>query len=411
VILPGAETFPGGDGVPPVVNIVETLESYRAASAAVAATGPAVAPAIAPVIAPSGSPATPGISAAMVNSVSVETPHGFRTFELHSGDILANPADLLVISAPEAPGPRATGMLAEAMQKRFGMAIDVSHIWMNFGAGISVCRQAAPEGLPFRHVLTLRIADAEPSADASDLYDRAVQAAFASIATQEFIGLSFRSIALPVLDRKRIRSYDAAVSALLHQAFFWLRHSAHTEVVRLFVYEREDLIAWNHAMNVTLGRSFVDSTSEEIAGRLCQEIVSKIDRGVLSGPLNELETPLRTAIAVPENICVQTVATFGRKLAEAVTEQLCRSQGLPLKRELMMNIEAVRCNKLVAEWICSYLHSLRVFGNEGVHSLGSKNAVTPSQLCSDDLLTILCAIRSVISFWDKYAKTSLSANG
>jgi hypothetical protein len=343
--------------------------------------------------------------AALINSVSVETPHGFRIFELQHGDILSINTDLLVISAPDNTGQRAGGMLAEQLMTRFGFAVEVPHTSIDFGGGVSAWMQTGTPDLLFKHLLTLRIAEPTPQANAentADLYDRVVRAAFASIATQEFLGHTFRSIALPVLDRKRIANYEAAIRSLLHYAFLWLRQSHHTDVVRLFIYEERDLRLWSAAMDMTLGRSFVDAGNEAMLRGLCHEIIAKINGGVLAGPLAELETPLRMSISSPDKICVQTVATFGRKLAETITEQLCIANNLPIKRELLMNIEAIRVAKVTAEWITSYLHSLRVFGNEGVHSLSGKHAVLPSQLSSDDLMTILCAIRALMNYWSAH---------
>jgi len=343
--------------------------------------------------------------ATLINSVSVETPHGFRTFELHFGDILSSPTDLLVISAPESTCDRADGMLAEQLFKRFGFAVEAPQTRINFGGGVTAWMQPGVGGLLFEHLLTLCIADADPRHGPGDLYDRAVRAAYASIATHEFLGNTFQSISLPVIDRKRITNYEAAVRTLLNYTFIWLRRSTHTEIVRLFVYEEADLRAWDSAMNTTLGRSFVDASNEVVARSLCCEIVAKINQGVLAGPLAELETPLRAAMSAPAKLCVQTIATFGRKLAETVTEQLCLFHGLPLKRDLLMNIEAIRLAKVVADWIPSYLHTLRVFGNEGVHSLAGKRAVMPSQLSGDDLLTILCGVRALMTFWTNLPKT------
>jgi hypothetical protein len=107
-------------------------------------------------------------------------------------------------------------------------------------------------------------------------------------------------------------------------------------------------------------------------------------------------------VADPDRLCVQTIATFGRKLAELMTEQLCRDLDLPLARDLLTNIETVRNTHMLAGWISSYLHSLRVFGNEGVHSLAAKRSVVPARLSPEDLLSILCAIRSVLRFWDEW---------
>ena len=55
----------------------------------------------------------------------------------------------------------------------------------------------------------------------------------------------------------------------------------------------------------------------EIGGNtLARNFESDTDR---DGIFDELDESLRNALANPDRLCVQTIATFGRKLAEVVT--------------------------------------------------------------------------------------------
>ena len=348
--------------------------------------------------------ASAGCPPALVNAVSVETPQGLRTFELHSGDILGDRTDLLVISTHHNPRQPPTGHLVSTLKERFGFSVDVNPHWISFGEGVSACVQGGDDRVPFRTLLTMRIARSGSQADPIAFYDRAVRATFAATAALEFMGGSFATLSLPVLSGRRIVDYPAAVQSLLRHAFAWLRRSRDTEVVRYYVFEPDELQQWDQAMNTSLGRSYVDAAHEFVARSLCQEIVARIDGGGLSKAPADLAASLRHALSDPERLSVQTVATFGRKLAEAVTEELCCVLGIAVQRELINNIEAVRRGSVVADWIVSYLHSLRVFGNEGVHSLAGKRQVIPSRLSSEDLVSLLSAIRALMSFWEEWSK-------
>lgn len=341
----------------------------------------------------------PSPPATQVNAVSVETPHGLRTFELYSGDIFSHEADLFVISTHHRAGESASGLLVEALKERFDLEVDVSEAMIRFGGGISACVQPANERAPFQELLTMRIAAPRLQQDPVGFYDRAIQSTFAAIALREFLGGRFETVSLPVLVRQGIVDYSLAVRSLLRHALTWLRQSRRTNLVRYFVYYPDELAEWDDAMNASLGRTYVDTAGESVLRGLCHEIVSAIDSGVLRGFFDDLDHSLRNALANPDRLCVQTIATFGRKLAEDVTHQLCRDLEIPLGRDLLTNIEAVRKSKMLAAWIASYLHSLRVFGNEGVHSLAVKRGVVPTELSTEDLLSILCAVRAVIQFW------------
>jgi hypothetical protein len=339
-----------------------------------------------------------------INTVSVETPHGFRTFELHHADILAMPADLVVISTHPRLGDPPTGKILRALHDRFQFVVEAMPIWIRFEEGICACRQEGNASVPFRHLLTMRIAENRKQSDPQEFYDRAIRATFASVAALEFLGHPLSTIALPVLSGQRIIGYDAAVRSLLRYAFLWLRKSSSTELIRYFVHDAEQLQAWDDAMNVCLGRTYLTAGNESVVTGLRQEIVARIDAGALASAPGELAESLRRALADPRGLSVQMIAAVGRRTAEWVTEEMCRSLAIPIHRELVNNIEAVRKSRATADWIVSYLHSLRVFGNEAIHALAAKQGVipVPAQLSSEDLASILCAIRVVLSFWNAW---------
>jgi hypothetical protein len=342
---------------------------------------------------------SPG-TARQVNAVSVETPTGLRTFELYEGDIFSQSSDLLVISTdPQRDKP---GQLIEVLQDRFQFQVETGCNFMDLGGGIAACTQNGEGAAPFGKLLTMCIAPPRLQKDPAAFYDRAIRSTFAAVAALEFLGCEFKTVSLPVLVRQGIEEYAPAVRSLLKHALAWLRQSRHTQSVRYYILNPRELAEWDAAMNTFLGRTYVDTDSEAAFTSLSRDIVHQIDGGSLAGYFSELEAPLRKAVADPDRLCVQTIATFGRKLAELITEQLCRDLDLPIARDLLTNIETVRNSNMLAGWISSYLHSLRVFGNEGVHSLAAKRSVVPARLSSEDLLSILCAIRSVLRFWDEW---------
>ncbi len=340
-------------------------------------------------------------TARQVNAVSVETPTGLRTFELFEGDLFSHPTDLLVISTDPQRDQRSQLILM--LKERYGFTVEANCNFMDMGGDIAACTQPGGIGdAPFQQLLTMCIAPPRLQKDPAAFYDRAIRSTFAAIAALEFLGHEFRSVSLPVLVRQGIQDYAPAVRSLLKHALAWLRQSRHTQAVRYYVLNPRELAEWDAAMNSSLGRTYVDTHGEAALTSLCRDVVHQIDGRVLSRHFVELEAPLRKAVADPDRLCVQTIATFGRKLSELMTEQLCRDLDLPIARDLLTNIESVRNSNMLAGWITSYLHSLRVFGNEGVHSIAAKRSVVPARLSPEDLLSILCAIRATLRFWDEW---------
>ncbi len=334
-----------------------------------------------------------------INSVLIESSSGLRTFELVQGDILADPADLLVLSTHHNPKIQPTGLIISSIKNSFGFDIDVSNKWLNFSGGILSCIQIPPKNFPFSCILIMRIADSQKQDDPVHYYDTAVQGTFSSICALEFTGKAFSTISLPVLSGQRVIDYQQAVASLLRHGVEWLRRSIYTKRLRYYVFEEAGMAAWDDAMNACLGRSYVDTGKKSILCGLCREIVHVIDKydvadEIFARILNEL----RDTLGQPNHISPQRVAIVGHKLAEYVAERLCQIANVTVKRELVNNIEALRKTK-VADWVLSYLNSLRVFGNESVHEIGSRRDKVPSCLGENDLVSILSAIRSVIDFW------------
>jgi hypothetical protein len=52
----------------------------------------------------------------------------------------------------------------------------------------------------------------------------------------------------------------------------------------------------------------------------------------------------------------------------------------------------------VADWICRYLHTLRVFENESAHEKGHERRTPPALSEADIALCFFCILR-VLDFW------------
>jgi hypothetical protein len=89
---------------------------------------------------------------------------------------------------------------------------------------------------------------------------------------------------------------------------------------------------------------------------------------------------------------------FGRLTAEAMAARLCRDLGLTPGNNAFGNIERLEKSGSIATWINSYLHSLRILGNESVH-LTERDQRTPRTLAAGDLIVILSNLARVLDFY------------
>jgi len=335
-----------------------------------------------------------------VNSVSVETATGYKTFNLIHGDVTAIPTDLLVISTHGNPVKLPDGEVVVALRNRYGVNIDPNRHWLNFAEGCWTCFQEQQQEASFRAILTVRIPLITRQADPLPFFDTAVCGVFASMAALEYMSQQFPVVSLPVLYGQRLlpEHRPSAVESLIRHGLHWLKKSGHTHTIQFVVYQEAELAEWDAAMNACMGRSLIAAGTDGVISSLCQEILQQ----ATAQPDPRLQMalkPLAHALAHPDKLYVQSVCVFGRKLVEEMLHLLMPQWNLTIHRELMSNIDTLEKARRVAPWITSYMHSLRVFGNETIHSRGTSPGYRPSRMEKGDLVSTLCAIRALLASW------------
>jgi hypothetical protein len=226
---------------------------------------------------------------------------------------------------------------------------------------------------------------------------------YASIAALEQMEYSFPVVSMPVLYGQRILDYPAAVESLIRHAVAWLKKSDHTHTIQFVVYNGNELRDWDKAMNTCLGHTLVSTGHNAVLESLRHE-VSHHAKQYRNGPLNGAIRPLLEALSRQEDLCIENICVFGRKLVEIMLDVLLPRLGLTSGPQLMQNIETLRQSSRIAPWIISYMHSLRIFGNETVHVRPEDVGYCPANLAPGDLVSALSAIRSLLVFWDEMEK-------
>ena len=345
-----------------------------------------------------------------INSVSVETSQGYKTFNLVHGDITVVSTDLLVLSTHGNPAMAPTGQVLNALWDRHGVTIDPNCHWLDFAEGRWTCFQRQPEPSTFSAILTVRIPSLQRQQEPLPFFDEAVRGVFASIAALEYMGHSFPIVSLSVLYGQRLimehdhgeELYPTVAESLIRHALHWLKKSDQTHTVQFVVFEEEQMAAWDEAMNKTMGRSLISAGSDTVLVSLCQEIIDAI-RSRPDGRLAGAVVPLADALAHQDRLSIENVCVWGRKLVETMLVVLLPILQIKPGRDLASNIEALGKSKAVAPWIVSYMHSLRIFGNESVHAKSDTPGYHPTRLEKGDLVSALSAVRSLLAVWPAVA--------
>jgi hypothetical protein len=91
-----------------------------------------------------------------------------------------------------------------------------------------------------------------------------------------------------------------------------------------------------------------------------------------------------------------TLAALARRLVEAIVQAIVHERGAKAEAELIKKIEAL-ANHGVSPWMLSYMHLLRVFGNEAVHEK-RKELRQPKTVNSWDLMVLLSCLDRVLEW-------------
>lgn len=336
----------------------------------------------------------------MVNSVSVETLEGYRYFQILHADVFRVPSDLTIVSTHANPDEVPSGILVEQLQKK-GIQINPDNVFQIINKDRTwTCFQEVQDKDNISAVLTIRMKKSDHLDNPALFFSDAVRGMFASIAALEYLGHRFQTINLPVIYGGRIVDYTSSIEALLTNALQWLKKSDYTERINFVVYSTTELVHWNNALDSLMGRSLVSSGSDKVLDGLLKELAYHLSlekTGILKGAIE----PIQFALSNLDQVCIQNICVFGRKLVEQMTLFFIQKYSLKKSGALASNIETLRSSKKLAPWICSYMHSLRIFGNETVHP---RNRVQylPKGLDANDLISALSAMKALILFWNNW---------
>lgn len=368
-----------------------------------------------------------------INRLFIDTPFGDRGFCLIHGDLCDEVADLLIFSAHAGNGPPG-GAVLRALQAHFG-PLEIARAGRVLTlTGDSPFRLSSEPGLhdspsgvyalepcadmPSKRLMMLRMPGAarfSSDSAALDAYRRAVRSVFCAVAALEFNGESFPTISLSVLGHKRRFDKRETVGILLDVALDWLRVSRHTMAIHFVVWEESELANWSQAMDKVLGRTFLGNddygtAAAELRLRLTDQIdvilTSEGDDG-----FKQILHELKTVMALSnKQLSIQHMGLLGRLVAEAMADRLCRDLGIKPSANAFGNIERLQQVPKISKWINSYLHSLRVLGNESVH-LAETGQRIPRSLAAGDLVVIFGNLARVLDFYRLWCNEQVDPRG
>jgi hypothetical protein len=347
---------------------------------------------------------------ALVNLVELETARGLRSCELHHLELATAEdlrLDLLAVSA--------LSFDLERLAAHPSLYATVEHTLLGAlfaGRGIDVAALRRSPVLDLRAALGCWISSPiEGSAIARILcvedigarggLEEALADVFVALTVAEAKGLRIASLGLPVLGTGAWRQgADTVMRALLSGTKEALSRLEHLQRVVFFERDAARIGELDRAMNEVLGRVRVSLPRGAAIEGARREILAVIERAreVLGERAAAVLPSLHRVVTNTESRSYE-VGIMGRRLVEAIVTDV---GGARKGVDLWKRIDAL-AEKGVADWIRSYLHTVRILGNEGAHDRSS-DARIPANLTEGDLAIAFFCLHRLLTFWIDWAQ-------
>jgi hypothetical protein len=340
----------------------------------------------------------------LLNLIELETRWGYRSFELYQGSVVAfpQPVDLLAVSALVHD---LNVLAADPSQYRHVQHTLIGALFAH--AGLDVARLGRQPQFDLRAALGCWVSSPTPSATFRRVVcveyiglrrtaEEALDNLFAAVALLEARSVAVQTLVLPLLGTGGMRlEAEPVMRAVLAAAQAHLPRLQKLERIVFIELDPRKAEALDQAMNAVLGRVRVVLPRGELIKGVRQDILQRIEAAAALSPEGAaaLLGDLRRVVSREDSRSFE-IGIMGRRLAEAVVHDLV---GTKKGRPLMNAIEDLAgCG--IADWIRSYLHTLRTFGNEAAHEKGAGNRRPPVVGEADVALCLFC-IQRVLDFW------------
>ncbi len=344
----------------------------------------------------------------LVNLVEVDTRWGPRAFELHHGDATSfpDPVDLLAVSVvagdlralAQAPGlyAQVSHTLIGSLHERAGLDVGELSVEPAFDLKTALGWWVSK---PTGHERFRRVACVEDIGFAVSV-EEATENLFALVALLEAKGIEIRRMLVPVLGAGGADlDPEPVVRGLLEAARRHLPRLAHLERVCFIELNPAKVERLDEAMDRVLGRDRIAAPKGELVAVVRRELGARLDRAeaLANAAQSRLIHEVRRVVDNEASRSFE-LGIMGRRLVELVVTDL--EPTAPSKRrafELWRRIDRL-ADDGVADWIRSYMHVLRVLGNESAHERDRGERRPPAVRDADLAVCLLCMQR-VLEFW------------
>jgi hypothetical protein len=335
-----------------------------------------------------------------LNLVDFETRWGYRTLELYCGDLtkIDRDVDVLAVSSFAGDYTPSERTLIGALQEKCNISVlELSERFeYDFRDSLSCWIAKVNRPSRFERIVCVEISGGKLEVD------EIIENLFVVLSILEMKGVNVRNLALPVLGAgNQALDPEDMIKALLSSV---QKHRDHFRNLRQILFveiDKERASRLDRGMNEQLGRIKLVLPKGQLFDALRKEISPSLDaaEALAEGRAGTLFNDLRRLVNSDESRWFE-IGTTSRKLVEFMIKTI-----LPRKKItglLEENIGRLSDHQ-IAGWITSYMHVLRIFGNESVHQRETNRH--PPTIDPTDILLCLYCVQRLLDFWVQFERS------
>ena len=330
----------------------------------------------------------------LLTAVGYDSPHGYKRVEVRHGDItkMTVEHDLLVISAFSEGYQPTPGSLMGALLKNLGLSVKElsENMFLDLRKPLSTWISQPLEKFSFKRILCVEMVGTDFS------MEEVFENLFASVGLLHSKQIETQSILMPLLGGgEQGISRAGIIRTLLPRCQEALSTSQKLQRITFAERDPEKALEIDRAISEVLGRKELKFPRNEVMESLRNEILTLASQAAQSHPETELFSEI-TNVFRRQDLRSFEAGVLARRLVEFVVDDVIRKDGSTPGIDLYNKIETLH-NRKVSMWMSSYMHLLRIFGNESVHERYDDRL--PSELTENDFIISLFCLNRVLRFW------------
>ncbi|NLH61374.1 MAG: DUF4145 domain-containing protein [Ignavibacteriales bacterium] len=339
-----------------------------------------------------------------INLFEIDTPTGYKTVELHQGDLsnLDQEVDAIVVSAyiggySPTPGTL-VGSLSQNCQISLKQFSKDPEIDLRGPLNVWISKELPKQ--KFKRIICIEITDLKTT---ETNIEKAVKNLFSLIALANSQDIQIETLAMPFIGTgNQGVAPEKILPKLMELSQRSLRNLHFLKKIIFYEIDAKKIKLLDKGFNTYLRRTKFESKSytiKELKLSLKKEMIKSLinlDRGSKSSGSSLFDNVKILNEKLSRNrVKPYEVAHVGRVLLEDIVMDILGEN--KLKKDLAVKINELT-QKNIASWVISYMHIIRTFGNLAVHSQ-AKAVVRPPAFDEKDFIIFLICLNRVLDFW------------